>query len=148
VALHYSVTCAEDVARIGADDLDKSLERVRAKSLAHRIIGVCDVWPKGIMPADFSEPVLSDVPVLLLSGALDPVTPPANAALVAKTLPNSRQVVASGFGHIVSPHGCAPRLIAMFVESAGFDTLPASCIEHLERSVRPPFYSDRLVPKP
>jgi len=148
VALHYSVTCAEDVPRIDTDDRDKSLERVRAKNLAHRIIGVCDVWPRGTMPADFTEPVQSDIPVLLLSGALDPVTPPANAALVAKTLPNSRQIVAAGFGHIVSPHGCVPRLIAAFVESAGFDTLPASCIEHLEKSVRPPFYSDRLVPKP
>ena len=68
------------------------------------------------MPADFATPVKSDVPVLLLSGALDPVTPPANGDDVAKTLPNSRHVVAGGLGHIVSTHGCAPRLIASFVD--------------------------------
>ncbi len=32
-------------------------------------------------------PVRSDVPALILSGGLDPVTPPANGAEVAKTLP-------------------------------------------------------------
>ena len=36
--------------------------------------------------ADAATPVESDVPVLILSGGLDPVTPPANGAEVAKTL--------------------------------------------------------------
>ena len=31
-ALHYSVTCAEDVPRIGADDRAKALAGVRARS--------------------------------------------------------------------------------------------------------------------
>ena len=147
-ALHYSVTCAEDVPRIGADDRAKGLDGVRARDLAGRVIGVCDVWPRGAMPADFAEPVRSDKPVLILSGALDPVTPPAYATEVAKTLPNSKQVVASGFGHIVSAQQCAPRLIAAFVDTLDFDKLPASCIDHLEKSVRPPFWPDRLAPQP
>jgi pimeloyl-ACP methyl ester carboxylesterase len=46
--------------------------------------------------------VKSDVPVLILSGGLDPVTPPANGAEVAKSLPRSRHIVAQGYGHIVS----------------------------------------------
>ncbi|HET9046543.1 MAG TPA: alpha/beta hydrolase, partial [Casimicrobiaceae bacterium] len=119
-ALHYSVTCAEDVPRITADDR-KELAGVRAESLANKVLDVCTIWPRGSMPADFAEPVKSDVPVLMLSGALDPVTPPRYADEVAKTLPNSKRVVAGGLGHIVSSHGCAPRLIASFVEKAGLD---------------------------
>jgi pimeloyl-ACP methyl ester carboxylesterase len=147
-ALHYSVTCAEDVPRIAAGEPARSLEAVRAKRLATRTLGVCDVWPRGAMPADFGEPVQSDVPVLLLSGGLDPVTPPANAARVAQTLTNHHHVVAAGYGHIVSPHGCAPRLIAAFVDAAAFDRLPTDCIEHLQRSERPPFFADLLAPRP
>ncbi len=147
-ALHYSVTCAEDVPRITPDERARALAGIRAKSLAGKVIGVCDVWPQGAMPSDFVEPVSSDVPVLLLSGALDPVTPPSYAEEVARTLPNSRHVIANGMGHIVSPHGCVPRLIAGFVATAGFAELPASCLAQLQGGARPPMWPDRLAPQP
>lgn len=147
-ALHYSVTCAEDVPRIGADDRTKALAGVRAESLARRVIAVCDVWPRGAMPPDFATPVRSDVPVLILSGALDPVTPPVNGEEVAKTLPNSRHVIAGGMGHIVSSHGCVPRLLASFVDSASVADLPSECIDRLAGGVRPPMWPDRLAPQP
>ena len=92
--------------------------------------------------------MVSDVPVLLLSGGLDPVTPPAYGAEVAKTLSHSRHIVALGYGHNVSPHACAPRLIAAFVEEAGFARHPQSCIAFLEHSTRPPLWPDRLAPRP
>jgi len=147
-ALHYSVTCAEDVPRIDAASRARVLEHSRARSLAERVIAVCDIWPRGTMPADATTPVQSSVPVLLLSGGLDPVTPPEYGDEVAKTLPNSRHVVASGYGHLVSPHACAPRLVTTFVETAGFDKLPASCIEFLKKTTRPPFFTDRLAAHP
>ncbi|NDP43467.1 MAG: alpha/beta hydrolase, partial [Aromatoleum sp.] len=100
------------------------------------------------VPPDAASPVQSDVPVLILSGGLDPVTPPANGAEVAKTLSRSRHVVARGYGHIVSPHACAPRLIASFVDDPTFDTLAASCVEYFEKSVRPPLWPDRLGAQP
>jgi len=147
-ALHYSVTCAEDVPRVGADERARTLAGIRAKGLAARVLAVCDLWPRGTMPADFAAAVTSDKPVLLLSGGLDPVTPPQYADEVAKTLRNSRHIVAAGYGHIVSAHGCAPRLLNAFVDDAGFGRLPAECIERLEMSARPPFFPDRLAPQP
>ncbi len=147
-ALHYSVTCAEDVPRIEPGGIARALGDSRVTSLAQRIVAVCDIWPRGAMPPDFGTPVTSDVPVLLLSGGLDPVTPPAYAATVARTLARSRLVVAAGYGHLVSPHACAPRLIAAFVDTAGFDEFPAGCIDYLEKSRRPPFFVDRLAPQP
>ena len=42
--------------------------------------------PHGEIPAGLRDPVVSDVPTLLLSGALDPVTPPAWAEETARTL--------------------------------------------------------------
>jgi pimeloyl-ACP methyl ester carboxylesterase len=143
-ALHYSVTCAEDGPRITAADVANALANVRSPSLAKQELAVCDVWPRGEAAADAAKPVVSDVPVLILSGGLDPVTPPANGADVAKTLSSSRHIVARGYGHIVSPHACGPRLIAAFIDDPTFATLPVSCVEHFEKSVRPPLWSDRL----
>src|SRR6185436_17667376 len=91
-ALHYSVTCAEDVSRVTADDSALTLATLRTKSLAERALSVCTAWPKGVAPSDATAPVKSDVPVLILSGGLDPVTPPANGAEVAKSLAPSRHM--------------------------------------------------------
>ena len=60
-------------------------------------------------------PVRSDRPVLLLSGELDPVTPPRYGEAVVKHLPNGRHLVARGQGHNVMAAGCMPRLMARFV---------------------------------
>jgi pimeloyl-ACP methyl ester carboxylesterase len=147
-ALHYSVTCAEDVPRVTRTERIDGVDDERVRALARRTLSVCDQWPKGTFPADFTQPVRSDVPVLLLSGGLDPVTPPAYAAEVAKGLRMSRQVVAGGFGHIVSFRACTPRLVAAFVDEAGFSTLPQDCIDFLEHSQRPPSWPDRLAPQP
>jgi pimeloyl-ACP methyl ester carboxylesterase len=146
-ALHYSVTCAEDVPRVTREERINGVDDERVRALARRTLAVCDQWPKGTFPADFTKPVTSDVPALLLSGGLDPVTPPAYAAEVARHLSNSRHIVAQGFGHIVSPHACAPRLIAAFIDEAGFTKLPQSCVDFLERSQRPPAWPDRLAPQ-
>ena len=98
---------------------------------------VCAVWPKGSAPADATSRSSRDKPTLILSGGLDPVTPPANGALVAKTLPNSRHIVAGGYGHIVSPHACAPRLIASFIDDPDFATLSQECAAHLATEPAP-----------
>jgi pimeloyl-ACP methyl ester carboxylesterase len=147
-ALHFSVTCAEDVPRITPDVRAAALAGLPTRGIADNVIRVCDVWPRGGMPADFAQPVVSDRPVLLFSGVLDPVTPPAYGALVAKTLSNSRHIVANGYGHIVSPNVCGPRLLAAFVDAAGFGKLPASCVAYFENSREPPLWPDRLAPQP
>jgi pimeloyl-ACP methyl ester carboxylesterase len=147
-ALHYSVTCAEDVPRIAPETARKTLAGLPTRVIAGNVIAVCDVWPRGSAPADFAAPVANDKPALLFSGGKDPVTPPAYGDLVAKTLSNSKHIVAAGYGHIVSPNACGPRLIASFLEHAGFTDLSPSCIAHFEQSRSPPLWPDRLEPQP
>lgn len=146
IALHYSVVCTEDAPRVSAD-ARRSLADAPWRGLVLRSLAVCDVWPHGLAPKDAATPVTSDVPVLILSGGLDPVTPPANGDLVAKTLSHSRHIVARGYGHIVSPHACAPRLIAAFIDDPTFASLPAACVAHFERSKGPLPWPDRLGPR-
>jgi pimeloyl-ACP methyl ester carboxylesterase len=81
--------------------------------------------------------VRSDRPVLLLSGELDPVTPPRYGAMVVETLPNGRHLVARGQGHNVMGVGCLPRLMERFVATANATALDASCLDRL--APPPPF---------
>ena len=143
-ALHFSVTCADDAARVAPPRAAEILAGTRTRAIAERLLAVCAVWPHGAAPADAATPVTSDVPALILSGALDPVSRQAYGAEVARTLPNSRHVVAAGYGHIVSPHACAPRMIAAFIDNPAAPRLSPTCIEHLEKSVRPPLWPNRL----
>jgi pimeloyl-ACP methyl ester carboxylesterase len=117
---------------------------LKSPALAQRSLAACEGWPRPALPPDFYAPIASGTPVLILSGGTDPVTPPANGELVAKSLPNSRHVIASGYGHIVSPHACAPRLIEKFIEDAGFESLPKSCLDYFAASKRPAVFSSLL----
>src|SRR5258708_34469616 len=75
----------------------------------------CAAWPLAALPEHYDAPLASNVPVLILSGSADPVSPPRWGQLVASTLPNSLHVVLPGGGHNVSPRGCAPDLMARFL---------------------------------
>lgn len=60
---------------------------------------VCDSLGVKPLPARFRKPVISDVPVLLISGELDGNTPPSNAEEVAKGLSRAAHVRVTGIGH-------------------------------------------------
>jgi pimeloyl-ACP methyl ester carboxylesterase len=75
--------------------------------------------------------------VLLLSGELDPVTPPRYGEAVARHLPNGRHLVLRGQGHSVMATGCVPRLVARFVDTADARSLDAGCLDRL--AAPPPF---------
>ena len=76
-------------------------------------------------------PLRSDVPALLLSGELDPVTPPRYAAQVLKGLPNGRALVARGQGHGTLTAGCMPRLLGQFIDKTDAKALDAGCLDTL-----------------
>ena len=133
LGLHLSVICAEDVPRITREDLAALDRSFFGRALVDNFIRACAIWPHGKVPADFYEPVRSEVPVLILSGGIDPATPPRHGAQVAATLPNSKHLVAPQVGHGVSMHGCAPRLIDAFMRNADARAIDGRCLERIPR---------------
>lgn len=105
----------------------------------------CGVWPQGAVPPDFHEPVVSDKPVLLLSGELDPVTPPEYADAVQAHLSNSLHLVARGQGHSVTGRGCIGQLVSEFIVAGKLDGLDTTCIDHLKPS---PWFMTLTGPEP
>jgi pimeloyl-ACP methyl ester carboxylesterase len=73
----------------------------------------------------------STLPVLLLAGQRDPVTPPAYAEQMLSTLPNARLLLAPGQGHGVIGAGCMPRLVVEFVQELRPRALDDRCLLQL-----------------
>jgi alpha-beta hydrolase superfamily lysophospholipase len=91
----------------------------------------CAVWPHDKAPADSAVPFRSELPVLLLSGELDPVTPPRYAEQVLKGLPNGRHIVARGQGHGTINAGCMPRVLGQYIDTADAKAVDAGCLDSL-----------------
>jgi len=133
LGMHLSVICSEDVPRISPLELEGAARSFFGRALIDDFIRACRLWPKGTVPADYYEPVRGEAPVLILSGGIDPATPPRHGAKVATTLPNARHFIAPHLGHGVSLHGCAPRLIESFIRKASARELDGKCLERIPR---------------
>jgi pimeloyl-ACP methyl ester carboxylesterase len=122
-----SFTCSEDVRRIREDEIARETagsfigdRRVRGQ------IAACSVWPRGPVPPEHERPFRSNVPVLLVSGEIDPVTPPHWGEVARRSFPNSVHVVMPG-GHV--PGGeCVDRMVARLYLSGSIEGLDTSCV--------------------
>ena len=141
--LELSVICAEDADLLQVRPEDR--DTLMGGDFVDFVRAQCAVWPHGTRPADFKQPVVSGAPVLLLSGERDPVTPPRYAEQVARTLSNSRHLVARGQGHTPMGEGCMPRLLAKFIDTLEPKALDASCLDALGDV---PFFLDYQGPAP
>jgi len=125
--MQLSVICTEDGDELKLDPADA--DSLLGTDLVAALQAQCAVWPRGQRPADFRQPLSGTVPVLILSGEFDPVTPPRYGDEVLKSLPNGRHLVLRGQGHNVLPVGCMPKLFAAFVDSADAKNLDAGCLD-------------------
>lgn len=146
IGMQLSVLCSEDDPFITSE----ALETATAGSLFARHLlswrtQACAMWPKAQLPAGYREPVSSDVPALILSGELDPVTPPDWGAQAATHLSRSTHVVATGTGHGVLGTGCGQTLVRLFIDAGSAQGLDTSCASTIER---PPFFLTLAGPDP
>lgn len=103
--MYFSVECAEDVSSVSAQDLTQAAQQYPAAIRANQLASLqgelaqCQQWNvRQATPAE-AQPVTSSIPTLILEGEYDPVTPPSNGDLVAKTLSNSSAFLFPGIGH-------------------------------------------------
>ncbi len=143
--LTYAVLCTEDIAATSLAEAQEAGADSFHGDLYYRIFSAgCGGWPSRPAPADYAKPVRADMPVLALSGALDPITPPKSAEEALQYLPNATHLIAPGAGHNVTPVACTSKLIARFVDDPSAE-LDASC---LDETRRPPFTISSAGPRP
>ena len=117
MGMHFSVICAEDAPRMSAAaKLTQAKNPDFGDSTAQLYAKVCATWPQAAVPVAFYDTPLSASPVLMLSGGLDPATPPRHATRVALALgPNALNVVVPHAGHGVMAVGCMRDVIYKFI---------------------------------
>jgi len=146
LGMQLSVLCTEDYGRISPEDAEREAGgTLFGKYLLETRMKACEFWPKGTVPANYYHPVESSVPTLILSGELDPVTPPSWGDAVAKSLPNSKHLVAPGTGHGVVSTSCGTRIVRDFLDRGSTQGLDDSCLSLLKR---PPFFLTPSGPDP
>ena len=146
IGMQLSVLCSEDAAQITVQDIERETAgSMFALHLAAGQMKACEVWPRSSMAPDYSAPVVSDVPALVLSGDIDPVTPPSWGEAVVRHLRRGRHWVSTATGHGVASTACGAKLVADFLEAGSADGLNTQC---LAEARRPPFFLTHSGPDP
>ncbi len=134
--MHLSVVCAESIPFITEDEIKRETAGTfygdaRLRAYQH----ACALWPKGDVPAPFRDTSKLDVPVLMISGDFDPVTPPFVGAAALAQYTNGKQIVVRNGSHASYP--CTERLMADFIERGTWQGLDTSCVDQIQRQ---PFF--------
>ena len=125
---HFSVICAEDIRPTTEADARTAARGTFLQGHVYQSYrAACEVWPDAPLPADFFEPVRSDIPTLILSGGRDPVTPPAGGEKVAETLTDHLHVVVPNAGHgVFGP--CILLMMTRTLDDGSLENVDTSCV--------------------
>ncbi|NNF06325.1 MAG: alpha/beta fold hydrolase [Candidatus Eisenbacteria bacterium] len=133
-----SVSCTESLP--GLSDETAVAAAVTGTSLGdHRVRTLreaCSAWEHGDLPEGWNDPITSDVPVLMLSGLLDPATPPWLAEEVARHLPNKLHLLIPNRSHGPGDFQCEAAIVQQFLETGTWEGIDTSCINE---TTLPPF---------
>ena len=134
---YQSVTCAEDVAFIREEEIPAAVAGTFLGDFRLRKqIAACEGWPIRDLGKEILEPVVSDVPALLISGERDPVTPAKNGEKVVKTLKNGRHLIIADAAHGsegMEGNDCVFGVMAAFIEAGTVQGLDTSCVARMRR---------------
>lgn len=137
---YFSVVCPEETGHLSMDRAKVASENTFVgEYIAMDYIEACQAWglpPKmghPIVPADF------EIPALIVTGELDPVTPPEYGNLSATHFQNALHITVPQMAHGalgMSNGDCLVGVLVDFVENANIQTLDVSCIKTMSP---PPF---------
>lgn len=134
IGLTLAVLCGEDVAHIKAEDLlSETPLSFLGDSWAKKLQRWCGIIKLPARERPSSTKI--ETPTLLLSGAIDPVTPPTRAEQAMLYLPNSQHLIAEQAGHGVTQFGCTQRLIRKFLDEPR-KKVDGACLKEIGK---PPF---------
>lgn len=128
--LTFNIVCSEDFPRITPEELANDSNNTFGKEQGSAIFAqVCKQWPKYPVEPSFYQTSQADIPTLVLSGELDPVTPPKFGEMAHQALKNSRHLVVKNSAHIVVGHTCAGKIINQLLDSQDVNNLDVKCLD-------------------
>jgi pimeloyl-ACP methyl ester carboxylesterase len=122
--MYFSIECNEEVPFLTPEIVAAAHAGVRDEVRKFGLsfwtqlhLDVCAFWESVMPPAFENEPVVSDIPALILAGEYDPITPPSYSRLVAENLSRSSFFEFPAFSHAVffSAPECATGIVMQFL---------------------------------
>jgi pimeloyl-ACP methyl ester carboxylesterase len=118
---YFAVECVEEVPFNDAALVQQmQIKHHRFAGFGYQFedLSACDAWPKQTPDPSLKAPIKSNIPTLVLSGQLDPITPVEYGRITASRLPNSYLVEVPGLGHsLLSNSKCAVRITGNFLNN-------------------------------
>ncbi|MFC1849872.1 alpha/beta fold hydrolase [candidate division CSSED10-310 bacterium] len=144
IGVMIAATCAEDVSFFPPESQWPVVGPLDFSSLPRMLCTICAEVNVKEATAPV-EPDSSAVPVLLLSGDSDPVTPPDQAERAMKTLTNSLHISVPNMYHGLITRGCISDIAAIFIETGSVKALDTSCAQEIRPA---PFFINPNGPSP
>lgn len=141
--MYHAIECREEHAFSDLDAVEARFDELYSEGVNELLLGglygavwgpaetICPTWEVG--EADPSEyaAVTSDVPALVLSGVLDPITPPAWGALAAASLPNATHIVTPLSHSTVLEDACIDAIVRAFLDDPA-GPVDTSCVSGID----------------
>lgn len=129
VGLTFNIVCNEDMPRITKDMLIEDSNNEFGGNISNLAFKeVCALWPTYQVEESFYHPVTANIPTLILSGNLDPVTPPSNGKKSDLSLPNSNHIIAENSAHIVTSNACCIAMVNDFLNHLDPKKVDNTCL--------------------
>jgi pimeloyl-ACP methyl ester carboxylesterase len=120
----YSVLCSDEGSFTSFDDVLENNQTIQPSIADYYNIDaeityrVCEEWGAKAADPIENQPVISDIPTLILEGEYDPATPPSYGRLVAENLENAFFIEFRGLGHFVfAERRCPQDIVADFLDN-------------------------------
>ncbi len=131
--LYLGITCSESLA--GMDYRAASEASMHTPFGNYRLFAqreACRHWSVFTPAPDFFAPPAPAMPLLMISGERDPVSPPDWAEAIARRSPHARHIVLPGGGHVLNGMAgvdtCLDPMIVRFLETADVAALDTACV--------------------
>lgn len=138
--LYLAVECAEGAALIDPAEIEAATKGTfLGRYRVDEQLAACSDWPIADVPRAFAEPVVSAVPVFIIAGGRDHVTPKEYSMKIAEGFSRARVVVVEEMAHFagsISNIDCIDKMALAFDRDADPAAIDASCIETMKA---PPF---------
>jgi len=136
VGMFLAIVRSEDLSFTKAADVQRLARNTFMGDYYYQQLRIASsLLPRTPVRLDYKSPVSADVPVLILSGYLDPATPPDNGEQVARTLANKKHIVVRYGSHsYTSLSPCIDELMSAFINTAKVESLDTGCVGGIKQT--------------
>jgi len=122
-----SSVCSEDTVRYSEKEAaEMARGTFSGPVLAKSLLAACREWPIADVPQSAFGPVKANVPAIVVSGTLDPQTPPVWGREMAKLVPGAMAIDVESIAHS-GPSPCVAAIVSDFVARGTTKGLDISC---------------------